>query len=401
MSGGRAAAQGARAAAPARAPAPPPPPPATFRRLVARGVGRSFRAVAEVEEVLTPALAEGEVLVRVAYAGVNGGCETFRARGEHAFARNRSAVRFALGAEGAGVVAAAGPGVPSALGPGAAVTFVGGAFAEYVVAKAAAVWPVPAPTAAAAALAISGTVAAAALFEVGRLRAGEALLVTAAGGATGCLAAQLGLNAGCRVVATCGGEAKAARLRALGRGIRVIDHRAEDACAILRHEYADAVDVAYEGVGGALRAAALAALAPGGRMLAVGYISEYPHVGSYPELEEPGAVSGAAERAPGSSGTTSSAGGERAARLPPAAELFWGGRRVDLPGGRVVHGQVWPAERAATLRAKAALFAAAAAGELAPWVDGGRAFRGLAAVPDAVDYMLGGAAVGKVVVALP
>jgi hypothetical protein len=120
-------------------------------------------------------------------------------------------------------------------------------------------------------------------------------------------------------------------------------------------------------------------------------------VGRYPELEEPGA----AERASNSSGTSSSAGGERFARLPPAAELFWGGRRVELPGGRVVHGQVWPADRAATLRAKTALFAAAAAGELAPWVDGGRAFRGLAAVPDAVDYMLGGAAVGKVIVALP
>ncbi len=30
-----------------------------------------------------------QVLVRVTYAGVNGGCETFRARGEYAFAANR------------------------------------------------------------------------------------------------------------------------------------------------------------------------------------------------------------------------------------------------------------------------------------------------------------------------
>ena len=67
--------------------------PATYRRLVARRCGDSFRAVAEVQggcPMPTAATAgaaplqEGEVLVRVHYAGVNGGCETFRARGEHA-----------------------------------------------------------------------------------------------------------------------------------------------------------------------------------------------------------------------------------------------------------------------------------------------------------------------------
>lgn len=43
-----------------------------------------------------------QVLVRVTHAGVNGGCETFRARGEHWFERNREATDgFALGAEGA------------------------------------------------------------------------------------------------------------------------------------------------------------------------------------------------------------------------------------------------------------------------------------------------------------
>lgn len=32
---------------------------------------------------------EGEVVLKVQFAGINGGCETFRARGEAAFARNR------------------------------------------------------------------------------------------------------------------------------------------------------------------------------------------------------------------------------------------------------------------------------------------------------------------------
>ena len=75
----------------------------TYRALVAGGVGDSFRSVAKVVELPMPTLDEGEVLVKVVYAGVNGGCETFRARGEFAFVGNKDAADgFALGAEGVG-----------------------------------------------------------------------------------------------------------------------------------------------------------------------------------------------------------------------------------------------------------------------------------------------------------
>ena len=50
--------------------------------------------------------------------------------------------------------------------------------------------------------------------------------MTAAAGATGHFAAQLGLLAGATVVGTCGGEEKAARLRGLGLH-RVIDYTKE------------------------------------------------------------------------------------------------------------------------------------------------------------------------------
>jgi hypothetical protein len=49
-----------------------------------------------------------QVLVQVHYAGINGGCETFRARGEYAFASNTAKQDFPLGAEGCGVVVAVG-----------------------------------------------------------------------------------------------------------------------------------------------------------------------------------------------------------------------------------------------------------------------------------------------------
>lgn len=75
----------------AELPSQQPALPATFQRLVARRVGRSFREVAEVEEAPLLLPGPGEVLVQLHYAGINGGCETFRARGEFAFAGARAA----------------------------------------------------------------------------------------------------------------------------------------------------------------------------------------------------------------------------------------------------------------------------------------------------------------------
>ena len=60
----------------------------------------------------------------------------------------------------------------------------------------------------------------------GPLREGQTVLVTAAGGATGHMGAQLAMLAGCRVVATCGSQTKAERLRGLGIH-RVINYREE------------------------------------------------------------------------------------------------------------------------------------------------------------------------------
>lgn len=72
----------------------------------------------------------------------------------------------------------------------------------------------------------------------------------------------------------------------------------------------------YEGVGGAVRAAIMPHLAPGARLLQVGYISEYPHTGAD--------VAGAVEQGVG------------------LHELFWGGQTMELPNGAKVFGQIWP-----------------------------------------------------------
>ena len=185
----------------------------------------------------------GEVLIQVAYAGINGGCETFRCRGDHAFSGNRSLPSFSLGAEGAGSIRAVGPGV-TGLRVGQHVTFIGGAFSEYVLAKAALCWPVDAPSPETVALTISGTVANAALKYVAGMQSEDVVLVTAAGGATGSFAVQLAKAAGCRVIATCGSELKAAKLEALGLD-RVINYKKESIMDVLAREYNRNVDIAY------------------------------------------------------------------------------------------------------------------------------------------------------------
>ena len=131
-------------------------------------------------------------------------------------------------------------------------------------------------------------------------------------------------------------------------------------------------------MGGALRAAALDALAPGGKLLCVGYIGAYPHA----QARDGGPCAATTPCSPS---------------LPPDRDLFWGRARVDLPDGRVVLGDVWGgADRRAVARAKKKVVTAVDRGQLAVLIDEPR-FRGLDAAADAVDRLLSGASIGKVV----
>ena len=64
----------------------------------------------------------------------------------------------------------------------------------------------------------------------------------------------------------------------------------QDVAQVLAEEYPQRIDIAYEGVGGPLRDAVVDNLAPGGRLLAVGYISGYPHTQTSNPQSEPGTL---------------------------------------------------------------------------------------------------------------
>ena len=363
--------QGSAGAAPsvvATKPATVRPVPTSYKALVAGAAGESFRDVAKVAVVDTPALAADEVLVEVRYAGINGGCETFRARGEHAFAGNRGEADFALGAEGVGVVAARGAEVTN-VEVGDAVCFVNAAFAEYATSKASLCWKIPAAAPEYVGLRISALTSCAMLEKTGKVKQGERVLVTAAAGGAGHFAVQIAKAAGAFVVGTCSSERKAAALRELGCDA-VVNYKQEDCAAAFKRICPDGFDVVLEGVGGRMLAAALEALAPDGRLLQIGYISEYPH--------------------------NDRAGDEAAAHDLATPNLFWNKETVRR-GDQVIYGNAWPSDFSEVAPCKERVLGLFESGQLTSLVDE-TPFEGLESVPAAVEHMLSGTTIGKVVV---
>ena len=112
-----------------------------------------------------------------------------------------------------------------------------------------------------------------ALVERGALEAGETLLVLGGAGGTGQAATQIGKALGARVIATAGGSERAEFCRSLGAD-HVVDHRVEDIAAAVREATEGrGVDVVFDPVGGEAFGRATRCVAPGGRILAIGFAS--------------------------------------------------------------------------------------------------------------------------------
>jgi NADPH:quinone reductase len=203
-----------------------------------------------------PGPGEGEVLVRVAAAGVNF-ADVSKARWTF---RDGPRPPYLAGFEAAGEVVAVG-GAVTGLAPGARVVGIGdGAFAEYVVLPAAAAMPVPAGWTGhqALGLVVNGPTALAALKPLGGLTAGQTVLVHAAAGATGQAAVTIAKHYGATVIATASPQKHHAVLAA--GADHVLDSRSGDIAAeVLRLTDDAGADVVLESAGGATFEASLAA----------------------------------------------------------------------------------------------------------------------------------------------
>ncbi len=243
----------------------------TYRKLIATTLTPHFREAAELVEETVPEPGSGQLLVRNLYAGVNATDVNITA-GRYS---SDPTLPFDLGAEAVGVVEAVGEGVEGfAPGDAVATGSVGGGYREVQLVEARHAVPVPEASPEVLSIFVSGLTASIALDEVGRMGSGETVFVTAAAGGTGQYAVQLAKRAGNRVIGTCGSEEKVELLRELGCD-RPINYREEDVRRVLKDEAPNGLDLVYESVGRELFDTALGALAVRGRLLCIGYVSEY------------------------------------------------------------------------------------------------------------------------------
>jgi NADPH2:quinone reductase len=180
----------------------------------------------------TPIPGTGEVLIHVAAAGVNRP-DVFQRRGRYPPPPGASDIP---GLEVAGTIEALGDGVTGWRGGDQVCALVsGGGYAEYCVAPAPQCLPVPDGVGLIAAAAIPETYFTVwtNVFERGRLRHGDALLVHGGSSGIGTTAIQLARAKGARVFATAGSREKCNACERLGAE-RGIDYHVEDFVAAVK-----------------------------------------------------------------------------------------------------------------------------------------------------------------------
>jgi NADPH-dependent curcumin reductase len=131
------------------------------------------------------------------------------------------------------------------------------------------------PNLAAGTLGVTGMAAYFGVPEVARPRAGETMVVSAAAGGVGSVAAQIGKILGLRVIGIAGGRKKSDWLLQEAGLDAVIDHRSEDVAARWDALCPEGVDIFFDNVGGEVLDLALARLRRNGRVVLCGATSHY------------------------------------------------------------------------------------------------------------------------------
>ncbi|RAG83648.1 hypothetical protein DN069_21055 [Streptacidiphilus pinicola] len=242
-----------------------------MRASVVREYGEPERL--RLEEVPDPVPGEGQLLVRVAAAGVQFVETQVRAGAMAGTPLAPGSLPWTPGREVAGEVVAVGAGVDRALlgSRVAGQTPQAGGYAELALLDTAAAHPVPAALGAAEAVSLLGTGrTAVALGELAGIGPDDVVLVESAAGAVGALLLQLARAAGAaRVIGLARGERKLALAREFGADT-VVDYGAPGWSAALRDA---GVSVVFDGVGGSVGREAFELLGPGGRFVTFGFSS--------------------------------------------------------------------------------------------------------------------------------
>ena len=218
-----------------------------------------------------PVPGPGQAEIEVAFANITFVETQFRASG---FGPFEAQLPMIPGNGVGGVVAAVGPGADERLVGKRVVSATGGSggYAERVVVDAGGLVEVPdgVELDTAVALMADGRTATA-LVRAAGVGAGDRVLVEAAAGGVGSLLVQLAAATDATVVAAAGGARKVGLARELGADVGV-DYSEPDWLERVR-QAVGAVDVVFDGVGGAIGRSAFELLDRGGRMVSFGRAS--------------------------------------------------------------------------------------------------------------------------------
>jgi NADPH-dependent curcumin reductase len=242
-------------------------------RLAARPTGAPARSDWEIVQEPLPAPGEGEFTVAISHISLDPAMRGWMNAGASYIEPVEVGAVMRAGALGT---------VAASRHPGFAVgDYVTGAFGvqEHALSDGAGVTKIdpslaPLPTYLGA-LGMTGMTAYFGLLDVGKARAGDTVVVSAAAGAVGSVAGQIARIKGCRVVGIAGGEEKCSWLTDELRFDAAIDYKREDVRSALREHAPRGLDVYFDNVGGDILDAALTRLARGARIVICGAISQY------------------------------------------------------------------------------------------------------------------------------
>ncbi len=328
-----------------------------YRKLIAKQFAADFKTAVEIIEVPIPEPAADEILVRNKFAGINGGFDTLICQGKVPYVNLTPP--FDLGVEAVGEVVAVGDNVQNFdIGDAVVTTATGGGYREYQLIDANLAIKVRQATPEVLTLMPTGISALVALEKVGKMKSNEVVLVTAAAGGTGHIAVQLAKLAGNHVIGTCGSQQKVQLLANLGCD-RPINYRTENLQQVLKQEYPRGIDLVFDCVGSQVFDVCADNLAIRGRLVVVGFISEYGK--NLEEVTQPRIYH----------------------------KIFWKAASV--------HGFVMPFYREHAAAARDRLLDLFYTNQLKVAVDP-TPFQGIESIPAAVEYLLSGQNCGKVVV---
>lgn len=315
----------------------------------------------DIIEAPLPSLKENEILVKNNWIGINALYDRELYRGRVPYIKVQ--FPYVFGVEAVGIVLEIGKAIKNInVGQAVSTVKVGTAYQEYQIIKEEEVVSIPETTSEYLTLNPTGVSAYLALEKVAEIKSGETIVISAAAGGLGHIVVQLCKQKHCTVVAICGTDEKVRLLESLRCCDRIINYRKESVEAVLKKEYNNQFDVAFDSVGRHLFDTFLQHLAPLGRLVVCGLASEL-----------------------------SQAQFEKINRPRVYESIYWKGASV-----RCFMNHLYKADHP---RVRQELFMLYQKGELQVKVDP-TPFRGIEAIKDASLYLLEGKSCGKVVVGL-